>query len=188
MNAAVTVFERFLKDFPEHASAAEGRYMLACAFRSQGRPAESYSTVLELLRQVLGQKEKTPKIWLYWQKKAGNEFANEHYQRGDFSSALTLYQHLAEISKEPDWRWPAVYQMGLCFERLRMEPRAKTAYAYILQESEKPEVKGKKLPENLANLIEMAKWRTDQLQWESTANSALRGLAGPEIRSGGKTP
>ncbi len=183
---AVTVFERFLKDFPEHASVPEARYMLASAFRAQGRPQEAYETVLELLRWTHGQKAKAPKVWTYWQKKAGNEFANDHYQRGEFVNALTLYQNVAQISKEPDWHWPVVYQMGLCFERLRMEPKARESYAYILQEAEKPEIKGKKLPENLANLIEMAKWRTDQMRWERGANTTLRGLAGPEARGGGK--
>ena len=185
INGAVTAFERFLKDYPEHASAPEVRYMLASAFRAQGRLQDAYETVFDLLRVAQSRKEKDPKAWMYWQKKAGNEFANDYYQLGEFTKALTLYQNLVKISTEPDWHWPVIYQMGLCYERLRMELKAKESYLYIVEESQRPELKGKKLPENLANLLEMAKWRSEQLKWEGGASSVLRGLAGSEVRGRG---
>jgi tetratricopeptide (TPR) repeat protein len=188
MPGAVTIFERFLKDYSQHASAAEARYMLASSYRAQGRTQEAYDTVLELLRTAKSKKEADPKIWVFWQKKAGNEFANDFYQRGEFVNAVTIYQSLAALAETPEWRWPVVYQMGLCFERLRLESRAKESYQYILDESENPETKARKLPDSLAGLIEMAKWRSEQLAWEGGTNNSIRTLAGPEIKTGPQTP
>ena len=182
MPSAVAIFERFLKDYPQHVSTAEARYMLASSYRAQGRTQEAYDTVLDLLRIAKTNKEVDPKIWVFWQKKAGNEFANDFYQRGEFVNAVTIYQSLAALAETPEWRWPVVYQMGLCFEQLRLEPRAKESYQYILEEAEKPEVKGKKLPESLLGLVETTKWRLEQLKWEGGAVSSIRTLAGPEIK------
>ena len=43
-------------------------------------------------------------------------------------SALTIYQTLARLNEDADWQWPVIYQMGLCFERLRLSSRAAEAY------------------------------------------------------------
>ncbi len=180
---AATIFERFLKDYPEHPNAAEVRYSLSQAFRAQGRPKEALETVMEFLSSASALKQKDPKSWVYWQKRAGNDFANDFYQHGDFINALTIYQKLALISKgQPDWHWPVVYQMGLCFERLRLESRARETYNYLVEQSNSPEVKGKKLPDSLETTVQMAVWRSEQLQWERGSSDALRGISGPEIR------
>lgn len=182
MHAAIAIFERFLKENGQHASAAEARYMLAAAYRAQGRPQEAYDTVIELLRAAKAKKDTDPKRWALWYKKAGNEFANDFYQSGDFVRAVTIYQSLATISEDPEWHWPVAYQMGLCFERLRQERRATETYKYIVEQSEKPEVQAKRLSESLLNLVEMAKWRLEQLDWQSNTEQAIRKLAGPEIK------
>lgn len=182
MPGAIAVFERYLKDYHEHPSSAEARYMLAASYRAENRPREAYDTVLDLLRIVRSRMDSDSKTWVFWQKKAGNEFANDFYQRGEFLNAVTIYQSLAALSESPEWRWPVVYQLGLCFERLRLEPRARQSYQYILEEVEKPEIRGKKLPETLVSLLGMAKWRLEHLSWEAEINNAIRVLAGPEIR------
>jgi tetratricopeptide (TPR) repeat protein len=179
---AVAIFERFLKDYPQHPSSPEARYMLASAYRVQNRPQESFDTVMDLLRGVQSKRDADPKVWAFWQKKAGNEFANEFYQRGEFVNAVTIYQALAALAETPEWRWPVVYQMGLCFERLGLKPRATEAYQYILGEAEKPEVKERALPESLQSLTEMAKWRLEHLSWDDGVRATLRLLTGPEIK------
>jgi tetratricopeptide (TPR) repeat protein len=180
MNGAINALERFLKDFSRHASAAEARYMLATAYKVEGRPQDAYDSVIDLLRDAKGKSEEDPKAWAYWQKKAGNEFANDYYQRGEFVNSVTIYQALAAIEESPEWRWPVVYQMGLCFERLRIEPRAAECYKYIVDESKRPEFRWRKMPQSVANLVEMAGWRVEQLAWDSNLNSKLRAVAGAE--------
>src|SRR5690606_38282313 len=99
------------------------------------KPQEALETVMTLLKEEDARKEKNPDKWIYWQKKTGNEFANGFYEQGEFMSALTIYQKLATLSKDPDWQWPVIYQMGLCFERLRLARRAAEAYKFIIDES-----------------------------------------------------
>jgi tetratricopeptide (TPR) repeat protein len=181
MNGAVNALERFLKDFSRHASAAEARYMLATAYKNLGRPQDAYDTVIELLREAKGKAEADPKAWAFWQKKAGNEFANDYYQRGDFVNAVTIYQALAALEVTPEWRWPVVYQMGLCFERLRLEPRAVECYKYIVDENVKPEFRWKKMPQSVGNLVKMAARRVEQLAWEGATSKQLRSTAGNEV-------
>ncbi len=182
MAGATTSLERFLKDFSRHTLGAEARYMLASAYKAQNRPLDAYEMVLELLKDAKAKEGADPKKWAFWQKKAGNEFANDFYQRGDFVNAVTIYQALAAIEASPEWRWPVVYQMALCFERLRLEARALESYKYIINESEKPEVKQKKLPISIENVVDMARYRADHLGWNEHVHKELRTLAGPVPR------
>jgi hypothetical protein len=155
--------------------------MLATAFKIEGRPQDAYDTVIDLLRDAKGKSEEDPKTWAFWQKKAGNEFANDYYQHGEFVNAVTIYQTLAAIEESPEWRWPVVYQMGLCFERLRVEPRASECYKYIVDENKRPEFRWRKMPQSVANLVQMAGWRIEQLAWDSQVNAKLRAVAGVDL-------
>ena len=175
---AVIAAEKFLADYPNDPSVPEARFIQASALRSLGRKKESFDAVLALLRAEKEKREKAPNRWAYWQKKTGNEFANNFYQHGDFLSALTIYQTLAKLGEEPEWQWPVIYQMGLTFERLRLVSRAGEAYKYIIDQSKKAEGENTKLSENLANLLQMAQWRGEQLAWHYTAESQLQRLLG----------
>ena len=173
---AITSAQSFLQSFPNDPSAAECRYLLASAFRAQHRNPEAFDTVLSLLREETGHKEKAPEKWIYWKKKAGNEFANSYYQEGDALSALTIYQAIARLSEEPEWQWPVLYQMGLCFERLRHGDRAADTYKYLIEETKKPGREAEKLPEILRTIVEMARWRSSHLAWSNTSAVNLQRL------------
>ena len=173
---AIIEAQGFLKSYPDDPAAAECRYLLASAFRAQGHNGEAFETVLALLNHEVGHKEKTPEKWIYWKKKTGNEFANFYYQQGDTLSALTLFQAIARLGDEPEWQWPVVYQLGLCFERLRHTGRAAEAYSYIIAESKKPGRESDKLSETLRTLLEMANWRSSQLAWSGAATARLESL------------
>ena len=131
------------------------------------------------MKEQDSRKSKAPEKWLFWQKKAGNEFANDLYQRGEYLNALTIYQSLATLTDSPDWQWPVIYQMGLCFEKLRVDRRAAEAYKYIIDESKKPERKLAELPDSVRGLVEMAQWRGEQLVWKSGTEVAPRPRARP---------
>lgn len=175
---AVTAADRFLTDYPEDPAVPEVRFIQASALRSIGRKKEAFDVVLALLRGEKALREKAPERWAYWQKKTGNEFANQFYQQGDFLSALSIYQTLAKLSEDPEWQWPVIYQMGLTFERLRLTSRAGEAYKYIIDQSKKGETDGVELSETLANLLQMAQWRGEQLAWSYTAETQLQRLLG----------
>jgi hypothetical protein len=70
--------------------------------------------------------------------------------------------------------------MGLCFERLRIEPRASECYKYIVNENKRPEFRWRKMPQSVANLVQMAGWRVEQLAWDTDVNAKLRAVAGAD--------
>lgn len=187
-NGAIAAAETFLAETPDDPAAPECRYLLASALRSLDRKKDALAVVLSLLRAENVHKEKAPDRWTYWQKKTGNEFANDYYQRADFLSALTIYQTLAKLNDEPEWQWPVVYQMGLCFERLRLVTRAAEAYKFIISEAAKPERTAKPLPEPVANLVQMAHWRGEQLAWQSTTETHLQRLLGEPMEVPSQAP
>ena len=175
---AIIAAEKFVAEFPEDASVPECRFIQASALRALGRKKEAFETVLALLRAEKVRREKAPDRWAYWQKKAGNEFANEFYKQGDFLGALTIYQTLAKLGEDAEWQWPVIYQMGLCFERLRLVSRAAESYKYIIDQSKKAQPAGGALSENLASLLQMAQWRGEQLAWQYTTETQLQHLLG----------
>ena len=177
--------QQFLEDYPDDPSAPECRYLLAMSLRALKKPAEAYQQILALLKEQDERKSKAPDKWLFWQKKAGNEFANDLYQRGEHLNALTIYQSLATLSDSPDWQWPVVYQMGLCFEKLRVDRRAAEAYKYIIDEAQKPERKLADLPDGVRSLVEMAQWRGEQLLWKNGTESRLDRILGsdPDVQA-----
>ena len=175
---AVVAAEKFLADCPDDSSVPECRFIQASALRSIGRKKEAFDAVLALLRAEKLRREKAPDRWAYWQKKTGNEFANEFYKQGDFLSALTIYQTLAKLGEEPEWQWPVIYQMGLCFERLRLVSRAAESYKYIIDQSKKAATEGGTLTESLTSLLQMAQWRGEQLAWQYTTETQLQHLLG----------
>ena len=165
----------FLRDFADTKFAPECRYLLARTLQLLNRPQEAMDEVLSLLRTEKATAEKDPKTWAYWQEKAGNQIANDFYLRGDFERAVNVCQTLAKLSNSPDWLWPVIYQMGLCFERLQLPARALEAYAFISDEAKKHPGG---LTEALDQIVKMAAWRTDEVGWKTKTEGRLQALLG----------
>jgi hypothetical protein len=155
--------------------------MLASAYRAENRSMDAYEMVLELLKDAKAKADADPKKWAFWQKKAGNEFANGFYQTGKWKEAATIYQALAAIEDSPEWLWPVIYQLALCYEHLSIrddgKDRALEVYKYIISESEKPEVKQRKLPMNVENVVDMARYRAEHRQWRESVQRGVADLA-----------
>jgi hypothetical protein len=141
--------------------------------------------VINLLRTEKATAEQDPKTWAYWQEKAGNQIANDFYLRGDFERAITVFQTLAKLNSSPDWLWPVIYQMGLCFERLQLPARAQEAYAFITDEATKH--KGG-LTNALDQIVKMAAWRTNQVGWKTKTEERLESLLGPDLATDAEPP
>ena len=172
---AVTGFRSFLDQNPNDENVPEARYLLATSLRKLGRYNESLAVALELLRAEKKYVDSDPKRWTYWQRKTGNQLANQFYEQGDFSSALVIYQNLASLSPEPSWRLPVIYQIGLCNERLRLFDRARESYQTIVDNT-KPSAGDKAQRQELVDLFEMADWRLKHLVWEQTTELQLTAI------------
>ena len=76
-----------------------------------------------------------------------------------------------------NWRWPALYQIALCYERLRQPDRAAAHYRDILEEGAAAEKTGT-LPEGPTGEIrDMARWRLDQIDWSFKVDQSVRQFA-----------
>jgi len=155
--AAVTTLKAYLLDWPNDSNGPEARYLLATTLRALNRPQEAMAVTLDLLKAEQGRGENDPHRWIYWQRRTGNQVANELFQAGDVFNALAIYQGLSEISKEETWRLPVTYQIALCFERLGQLDSARSAYREIVKGSD---------PE----LAKMATWRLAHLDWRDNTD------------------
>ena len=93
--------QQFLQDFPDDPAAPECRYLLALSLRALDRPKEAYEQILALVKDQDASKNRAPEKWIFWQKKAGNEFANDLYKKDEFLEALGIYQNLATLDAGP---------------------------------------------------------------------------------------
>jgi TolA-binding protein len=175
---AVAASRRFLEAFGNTAYSPQCHYLLSVALKGLNRPQEAADEALSLLRMEKSVEKRDPEAWIYWQRKTGNQMANGFYQEGDFLRALTIYQAMAKMNTDPQWQWPIIYQVGLCFERLRLPDRAREAYQYIAEESKKAQAAGKPLGEDLTELNHMADWRTQHLEWKQGAEAEINDLLG----------
>lgn len=157
--AAITNLRAFIEQSPGDENIPEARHLLATTLRELGRPQEALAATLDLLRMERSRTAADPKRWAYWQRRTGNQLANEYFEAGDTLNARTIYSTLVELASEPAWRLPLVYQIALCDERLGLVDRARDAYRKI------GETAGAAPPPELAELVRMAAWRLDHLDW-----------------------
>ncbi len=187
--ASLAAAQSFLTTYPASPLAPEAQYLVAQSLKSLGRGDEAMKETLKLLASGREFGKKKPAIWAYWQRKTGNEIANDLYESGDAIGALSVYQKLAELDDNPNWRASTVYQIGLCFERLRHLERAREAYRFII---DKIPVNSNPSDDaligvNLATLRDMAQWRLENLNWlEQTEKDIYplmdKAIPGPDLK------
>jgi TolA-binding protein len=165
---SLTEAQAFLDTFPSSPLAPEAQYLFIQSLKKLGRDTEAMKETIELLQAGQKYGKTKPAVWAYWQRKTGNEIANDLYESGDAFGALTIYQKLAKLNNATDWLGPTVYQIGLCYERLRHLDRAREAYRYIIDKipaTTKTPSGAAMLGENNSTLVEMAEWRLEHLAW-----------------------
>ncbi len=174
--------EYFINNFAEAAELAEVRFLLADALKKQGRAREATQQVLLLLESQHGTAKADPANWAYWQQRTGNEIANQLYKEGDYLNALTIYQNLAQLDDSAAWQLPVWYQMGLVYERLMQPARATEWYDKILERQK--ELDSTQRTPSLDTVLDMARWRKEQLQWQLKAeaiNASFNGASAAPV-------
>ncbi|MEI6106304.1 MAG: tetratricopeptide repeat protein [Opitutae bacterium] len=192
MEGAVTTLNAYLGQWPEDENVAEARYLLSLSLGALGRKQEALDATLQLLstQQATGD----AKRWSYWQRKTGNQLANDFFQNGDTNNALVIYLGLVALSADPSWQLPITYQVGLCYERMRLTDRAIAAYQGIVDHAAPPATatspsgqtggpnpklspeQGKPVSSDLMELARMAAWRIGQLNWHDQTERQLAGI------------
>lgn len=175
--ATISSFQAFIQMYPDDPLVAEAHFVLANAYREINQSQAALNEVLSLLQYQEGRPEDS-QSWLYWKKRTGNQLGNEFYEQGDYESALYIYQAMARLSDDPNWLWPALYQMGLCLERLRLTKKAVDAYDIIINGAEAAEKSGAFLPSNLSDIVDQVKWRKDHLNWVEDSQGRIQQIMG----------
>jgi tetratricopeptide (TPR) repeat protein len=173
-NDVVTQCETFFDKHPASSEVPELRFVAASSLKQLGRSRDALEQVLKLLESQAGTVRSNPENWVYWQQRAGNEIANQLYSEGDYLGALELYTHLAGLNLAPEWQLPVWYQTGLIYERLNQPQKAVEIYTAIA--AREKELTGAAATPSLKTVLEMAKWRKDQIGWQGRAEVAVRAL------------
>lgn len=166
---AVTALRAYLEQWPDDENVPEARFLLATTLRKLGRTDEALTETFALLRSEKSQSSAESRRWVYWQRRTGNQLANEFFHSGDTANALAIYQGLAALSNDPAWQLPVLYQVALCQEQLRAIDRARESYQNIVTAVAK-------LPNASAELNELAKmatWRITNMEWHDQADRKL---------------
>lgn len=170
---AVTNLNAYLSLYPDAENAPEARYLLSIILRRLGHTQESLAAALDLLKTEKARTAADPKAWAYWQRKTGNQLANEFYEQGDITTSLTIYKCLRELGGPPDWLLPVEYQIGLCQERLHQPQLARLTYQSILDTLRAPAADNSKNPAILQDISTMVSWRLKHLDWVDTTEKRL---------------
>ena len=180
LDTSVTTLRSFLDQWPQDERAPEARYLLATTLRQLKRPQEALAVTLNLLRDAKTKKGADAKRWSYWQRRTGNQVANEFFQAGDTLNALSVYRSLSEANDDPSWRVPLAYQVALCYDRLRQIGEAKAAYQIVVDAAKaRP---GAAAPtEQATELAQMAAWRIGHLEWFDAEDRHLDALFKVEL-------
>jgi len=161
---AIALYRSFLEQNADDDNVPEAHYQLATCLNALGRPQEALMETLDLLRTEKSKTAKDPKVWSYWQRRTGNQIANEFYERGNFRSALNIYDTLQGLSQDPAWSLPITYQVALCYERLGITDKAIASYKSIISAAAAVKADDPRR-EDYADLARMSEWRLKQIDW-----------------------
>jgi tetratricopeptide (TPR) repeat protein len=164
LSSAVTILQAFLVQSPDDANVPEARFLLATTLRQLKRPQEALAVTLDLLRDERSRTGNDPKTWLYWQRRTGNQVANDFFQSGDTFNALVIYKGLRDLAPDTGWRLSVAYQIALCYERLFQFDEARTTYQTIIDSA--TERAGTPPPsDEVKEMGRMAAWRLAHMEW-----------------------
>lgn len=164
---------RFIGDYPQSEYVHEMLYLEAQVLYQLNRKEASGQSLLRLLRESGLPGEDATGERMYWRQEAGNELANRFFKDGEFLVALRIYQGMVQLSEDPEWQLPVLYQVGICFEKLAMFDRAEQTYRYIEQELVQLET----VPaQTLEKLKESVQWRMQVLEWRKEVGAELEDL------------
>jgi tetratricopeptide (TPR) repeat protein len=167
---AITSLRAYIDQWTEDENIPEARHLLAMTLRSQNRQQEALSSTLELLRAEQSRSAADAKRWTYWQRRTGNQLANEFFQGGDILNALAIYHGLAALSEDTTWRIPVAYQIALCYERMSDSERAGKMYQSILDTA------GHGASADITDIARMASSRLAHMEWRNRTDEQVSAL------------
>ncbi len=162
----INVMATFPMDYPNDPFVPNSRFLLATAYYKTDQKDKARREVYNLFARDV--KPIDDPNWNYWLQRIGNQLANDFYSEGEYESAHTLYHALLPLHESPEWRWPIIFQVGLCVEGQRDFDKATEVYAELisLMDNFPSENNDKLNEERTLTLRNKVKRRLDQLIWE----------------------
>ena len=176
LGSVISNLERFPSDFTGLPIVPESRLVLARAHRRAGNPDAARTAVLNIMQEDLSP-SRDP-TWNYWLRTVGNELANQLFREGDVATAHAVYLALLEINAAPSWRWPIIFQVGLCLEQQDQTERARLLFARLKEEMDAPEPG--RTPEEaarLALLSDRIARRLEHLDWQADFRARVHSVS-----------
>ncbi len=191
-DAAIDAGKQFLAEFPTSALVGDCHRLIVQSLDASGRQDEAIQVTLDILRAAKTETGGDLVLANSWKMKAGNDLANVLYARGEYLRALHIYQTLANLSNDPAWKLAVIYQIGLCFERLKEPRRALETYRYIANATI-PAADPAKAPSSpreisLNSLKESAEWHARHIEWLVSVGTKLYPILAPKFRSAQSPP
>ena len=163
---AIACLKTFCENGANRSNGPEGYYYLIHSFKNKDDKDNVVTTVFKLLKisqQKRIQKEENWEIWDRYQKKITTEVAQDFYEKGDLMDAIKIYQALVDLNTTPEWQWPILCQLGLCYERLGLPLRSKAAYKLIADAKDQWNETDIQWTEDLRNYHLQATWHLEQI-------------------------
>lgn len=166
-NKAESLLKNYCSQNPHTAHLSEAYYYLIHCYKQMNDKEHLLNTLFELLK--IGQEKRVNRddYWETWDKyqmQSAKEIAQDFYTEGKLVDAIKLYQVLVDMRTTPEWQWPILCQLGLCYERLGLSIKSKAAYELIANTQEMWNEKTIDWSEDLRNYQLQAKWHLEQLE------------------------
>ena len=166
-NKAETLLKNYCSQKPHTAQFPEAYYYLVHCYKELEDQENMLNTLFELLKTGQQKRVNEDDFWEFWDKYqtlSAKEIAQDFYTEGKLVEAIKLYQVLVEMHKTPEWQWPILCQMGLCYERLGLSIKSKAAYELIANSQEQWNDQIINWSEDLRNYQLQAKWHLEQME------------------------
>ena len=170
---SASTLRSFINEYPDSELTPEARYLLSETYVRLNDPKAALQETLALLSAESTKIDTDPGAWFYWKKRTGNKLANQFYQEGNYVDSLTIYRAMVGLSDDPQWFWPVLYQVGLCYEKLDMKPKAIEAFQRIVDDEHELSPQSKD-DLTLISIREMAQWRVDRLRLDLDVDDNLK--------------
>lgn len=164
---AIKLLEKYRKLSADTAEMPEAYYYLIHSYKKiedKNKVLEAIFALMQTGQEKRIEQNKHWQIWDKYQKLSANEIAQDFYREGNLVEAIKLYQALVDMNKNPNWQWPILCQIGLCYERLGLSVKSKAAYELIAGADETWNDVPIQWTEDLRNYQLQAKWHLEQIE------------------------
>jgi len=166
--------ESFDNDYPGNGYIPNTRFLLASAYYKTEQKNKARREIFNLFSKDIRPMDEP--TWNYWMQRIGNQLANDFYNEGEYESAHKLYHALLPLHDSSEWRWPIIFQIGLCMEGQDKRQEAMEVYEELHRLMEGYASEEEENEKRIVQLRENIERRLSQLHWETEFDKNLESI------------